>query len=446
MYNAKRSALLLCLLRTFETATSASQELLRTEHHRTKATSRAAEAAEVADLAAETAQEVALFAEELAKAAHETSEAAIETVRSASVQRDKAKHSINDVSRRHVHKKDILQNQPLEEIVIDDPVSVTVVTPSFLELDDGAQVADNSDVVSSLPSETDRPQHLKRFMIHRHGPDPVGIPSNLLFYSKVKLLGFGEHQLAEDAQAVMLRRNIIHTISSMRNVKPSNVYYWDDEDCQYGLGRLEEHGVVGASELAHEFVQEQSNARNELCRLAMLYLYGGYYYDPAVLAVADIQKFVSADTTFAAVVSSQGGSLLPGFAASVKEHPVITRSLKALCIMHHRSPEEQAELRSKMGDLLSDAYRTWSGVSDKPSKVVHGNGHVSQFFAEFPISSLDARYGVSLLGQSGGSCDYAVVSRDVEAVLMYSRVYDYTFQTPCREQLFQLLSATSTLL
>lgn len=361
------------------------------------------------------------------------------------MQRHNAKHSINDVSRRHVHKVDTLQNKPLEEIVIDDPVGTTVGTASFLELDDGAKIASKSDVASSSPSETDGAEHLNRFMIHRRGPNPVGIPSNLLFYSKVNLLGFGEHQLAEDAHAVMVRRNIIHTISNLQRVKPSSIHYWDDADCQHGLGRLEEHGVAGASKLAREFVWEQSNARNELCRLAMLYLYGGYYYDPAVLAVADVQKFVSAATTFVAVVSAQGGSLLPGFAASVKEHPVIARSLKALCTMHNQSPEEQVELRSKMGDLLSDAYRMWSGVSDKPPKVVHGNGHVSQFFAEFPISSLDRRYGVSLLGQSGGSCDYAVVSREVETVLMYSRVYDYTFQIPCREQLFQLLSAKSSL-
>mmetsp|Transcript_4090 Transcript_4090/g.9551 ORF Transcript_4090/g.9551 Transcript_4090/m.9551 type:complete len:328 (+) Transcript_4090:47-1030(+) len=272
------------------------------------------------------------------------------------------------------------------------------------------------------------------------------IPANVLFNHKRNLLNASEEDIAGDEQEKLLQTNVRHTISSFRGAASAKVLFWDNEQCSEGLRSLPEE--FGGEELQRDFAEEEVGmVKSDLCRLAMLYLYGGYYFDTDILPVVSMRDQLDKDVTFSTVVASGNEAFFQAFLAASPRHPLIAKAIHRFKDWYHelRQPGvDPGQMRSELANgnigtsLLKQAYRSWSG-QDVQLKVTHHNGHVSRFFLESAIMDLPISYSSALPGRSDGFCNYAVVDPSSQTLLMYSRVFDSHSHLKCIEEANLLL-------
>ena len=113
--------------------------------------------------------------------------------------------------------------------------------------------------------------------------------SRLLFNHKINLLTASEGSL--DNQSQLLRENVRHIVQLFPDVPQKEVYFWDDNDCQRGLERLQmEENEALSLDFAREqaftrapkaFFSQVGMVKSDICRLAMIYELGGFYFDTA---------------------------------------------------------------------------------------------------------------------------------------------------------------------
>jgi len=279
------------------------------------------------------------------------------------------------------------------------------------------------------------------------------IPVNLLFTYKTNLLRAQEADLGNDSEALILRKNVKHTLKTFMHsqLEAQNVHFWDNADCKEGILRMGSGVFHNASQVVEDFEQETSgHVKSDLCRLVMLYEYGGLYFDTDILPVVDLLKFLAPNTTFATILAEDQSFYAQSFAAAIPQHPLIANNLRAFEAWYSKLKKldglQQVWLRQMEnghigGSLMKEAYEAWSGWADEAPKVVHKDSHISQFFQERRISSLDSKEMMALAaGDSGGSCDVAVVDRPTKTPIFLSRVYDASNSMPCREEIFQMLT------
>ncbi|CAE7526269.1 unnamed protein product, partial [Symbiodinium necroappetens] len=185
--------------------------------------------------------------------------------------------------------------------------------------------------------------------------------------------------------------------------------------------------------------------KSDICRLAMMYTLGGYYFDTDILVTPELKAQIAPETTFATVraAAALSASFFQAFLAASQKHPLMELALKEFKDWYDklRTPgvnEAQMRVSVAQGNigtgLLRKAYDNWSRDGPMP-KVSHPGGHVSQFFEETPINWLPrAQYPGLLPGHSGFICDYAVVNKLTNKVVLYSRVYDSHHHQECSEE------------
>eukprot|EP00440_Ansanella_granifera_P068944 gb/GFBE01074791.1/.p1 GENE.gb/GFBE01074791.1/~~gb/GFBE01074791.1/.p1 ORF type:complete len:494 (+),score=104.50 gb/GFBE01074791.1/:1-1482(+) len=373
---------------------------------RASAASKAQQKAKRASEAAEHAQQVAMEAK---KVAEEAQEAARKAKQSA----DEALEDAEDASR---------------------------------SMGTGSQVPDAANDAATRALSRSSRDGMPRIQSTDTAARAHAIPLQLLFTHKVNVLAMSEDDLAEDPKARVLRKNLLHTVASFPDIRSSNIHFWDDSDCQEGIRGLRIHD---AFQLTLDFVEESAEeVKSDLCRLAMLYKFGGYYFDTDVLPVVDMLQHVSSDTTFATVLAHDKNDYFQSFIAATHSHPVIGTALKEFKSWYDQlwSTSQSHAAEGRAGALLRKAYATWSRKAAEKHRVVHfGTQHVSQFFEEAPLAALGSQrfsnYGVEFMGTSGGNCDYAVVDNSSSTLIMYSRVFDSENDRPCHEELYILLES-----
>mmetsp|Transcript_65018 Transcript_65018/g.152129 ORF Transcript_65018/g.152129 Transcript_65018/m.152129 type:complete len:389 (+) Transcript_65018:49-1215(+) len=267
------------------------------------------------------------------------------------------------------------------------------------------------------------------------------IPKKLLFNHKVNLLKIPDAKM--NSADKLLRENILHIMSIFPEASQEDVHFWNDEDCQNGLEAL---NMQESEALSVDFASEQVGmVKSDICRLAMMYTLGGYYFDTDILVTPELKAQIAPETTFATVraAGSLSATFFQAFLGASQKHPLIELALKEFKAWYDklRAPGvNQAQLRVSTANgnigtaLLRQAYDKWSQNGPTP-KVSHPGGHVSQFFEETPINWLPrAQYPGLLPGHSGFICDYAVVNKPTSKVVLYSRVYDSHHHQECSEE------------
>ncbi|CAE7357300.1 unnamed protein product [Symbiodinium sp. KB8] len=245
------------------------------------------------------------------------------------------------------------------------------------------------------------------------------IPKKLLFNHKVNLLKIPDAQMNPGDK--LLRENILHIMSIFPEVSQEDVHFWNDEDCANGLEAL---NMQESEALSIDFVSEQVGmVKSDICRLAMMYTLGGYYFDTDILVTPELKA------PLGRICMLQGLRFL----AASQKHPLMELALKEFKDWYDklRTPGvNQAQMRVSVAQgnigtgLLRKAYDNWSRDGPMP-KVSHPGGHVSQFFEETPINWLPR-------AQYPG--DYAVVNKLTNKVVLYSRVYDSHHHQECSEE------------
>eukprot|EP00439_Symbiodinium_sp_Y106_P028669 s1035_g3.t1 len=104
----------------------------------------------------------------------------------------------------------------------------------------------------------------------------------------------------------VLKKNCKHTVNTFGG-DVDKVYFYDDKDCTDELRKMDD---FDGDKLADGFGRFQNGRfKSDLCRLAQLYTYGGYYFDTDILPVTSVRKVLEPETTFATARSTFQGDV-----------------------------------------------------------------------------------------------------------------------------------------
>merc|ERR1719161_2001931 len=162
------------------------------------------------------------------------------------------------------------------------------------------------------------------------------ISSNSLEYSELEL----EEQL--------LIENVRNTL---RLHKPSSVHFLDTHACESATMKI-----------SKEFLeiykgQPDLRYRADICRVAALYLEGGYYLDDDMLSYQPVQPLINKDTDFASVLGADKVTFFQSFMAATPCHPVLKRIIEMMLEASRPDPPEQYHHGAFLGPVtLKLAY------------------------------------------------------------------------------------------
>eukprot|EP00400_MALV-I_sp_L67-5_P000624 gene624-338_t len=211
---------------------------------------------------------------------------------------------------------------------------------------------------------------------------PWRIPNNLLFTYKfplVEVYGLEQHNLATGVPASAgfkavdglkgtdhyLASNVLKTIDMYRHASTTNgnalqqvpmVYFLDNNDCM----KLLEYS--GQKNLLYVFKYERAGMyKGDICRAAMLWRYGGFYFDVDLEARSPIYPLLNRDSQFTSVreISMRGkwlnygpGAFFQAFIATPPRHPVMNFTFDAMLAWYRTRKEHavQAGALTRMED------------------------------------------------------------------------------------------------
>lgn len=263
------------------------------------------------------------------------------------------------------------------------------------------------------------------------------IPAIVHFNYKIDLhidddsFDFGDVSKDDRDLLQVLKKNCKHTVDTFGG-DVDKVYFYDDRDCRDELRKLDD---FDGDKLADGFGRFQNGRfKSDLCRLAQLYKYGGYYFDTDILPVTSVRRVLEPETTFATARSTFKGVFLQAFLAATPKHPFIAEQLKEFgkWIDENHGEEEHPNLGCW---LLGRSLDSWSDRVKEDPKV-EKDGEVVRFFHEHEIKELKKEYsGLSEGVAKWKECRVAVVDQATKQLVMYSRVVTTNHNAVCTEEL-----------
>lgn len=134
------------------------------------------------------------------------------------------------------------------------------------------------------------------------------------------------------------------------------VKFYTDSQCEHLITN------VHSRNLATNFRKEHHGPyKSDICRLAMLYKWGGMYLDNDLEVVGDIRDHIPDDASFASVIELDSKTnVFQAFVAARPSHLLIQRALNATATMYARHGRWQGN--SWMGPkIMGSALRSWVG-------------------------------------------------------------------------------------
>jgi hypothetical protein len=173
------------------------------------------------------------------------------------------------------------------------------------------------------------------------------VPHRIIFTYK--------HNILETKEPSEYHENIQNTIRAYRQLwNASNA---DEDDAADTVQFLDDSACQEAIALAYppllpHFLQERHGAyKGDICRIADLYLHGGYYFDVDIRVVQPVA--LDPNVTFATAVSSSG-VFFQAFLATAPRHPILYRAFEEM-MAHY---EKRKFLKTIMGcRTLTTAYQ-----------------------------------------------------------------------------------------
>jgi len=198
-----------------------------------------------------------------------------------------------------------------------------------------------------------------------------------------------------------LERNVQNTITAYKAVMPSNMslHFLVDSDCRNQI-RLVEPAL-----LEHFDAEKHGMYKADICRVAALYLSGGYYFDVDVKVV---KPFITApSTTFSTVrQDNTPDEFFQAFMASTPRHPILKKAIELMLSYYNGS----YAFRKYMGtSTLYDAYAAVAPEEREHAQLLHEMELLPSMFPE-----------VARQSGSGCCCNYVVGS--TETLHFFSRI------------------------
>lgn len=209
-----------------------------------------------------------------------------------------------------------------------------------------------------------------------------------------------------------LRANVHRTIQLHPQLTP---WFLDDAACVEIINFINIEKEV----LSKAFREERNGSyKGDICRGAMLYWYGGYYFDVDIYPIRNLQNYASGKTFMSCI--SQGDDIFQAFVAATPRHPVIKNYLLVM-----------AEIYS--GRLRAVGHMGTFSMKRAIERTVGGN--IRSFHSHklpddyilFVEGHLPVQ-GVVAESQNGygdpNVCDYIVYEKSSNDLVFYSRIKD----------------------
>jgi hypothetical protein len=232
----------------------------------------------------------------------------------------------------------------------------------------------------------------------REPPSPdFKIPRRLLFTYMSKLL--------ETKEPAALYDNVLKTIKMYREAwgeLDAPVWFLDDDDCRSAIYAAKPH-------LLPYFDKEIDGSwKADICRVAALYLTGGYYFDVDMEAVNP--WIPSHNVTFATADDVIKNGFFQSFLASEKEGRIMGETLDELLIFYQ-------DRKSRIDILLGVATLKWAFNSLPQSELGE-----TVLLAEIGYSLEDSEISSRRREAVGCCCHYKVQERVSNVTIFYSRI------------------------
>uniref|UniRef100_A0A0G4F6P8 Alpha 1,4-glycosyltransferase domain-containing protein n=1 Tax=Chromera velia CCMP2878 TaxID=1169474 RepID=A0A0G4F6P8_9ALVE len=192
---------------------------------------------------------------------------------------------------------------------------------------------------------------------------PQFIPTRLIFTHEHNMI------LHPEKFPEALVRNLNQTI----NLHPGfDVLFLDNQDCREVI-----HETMGGVMVAHFDLEPYGPYKADVCRVAALDKFGGFYLDTDMGIITPVHNAVPPEVTFSTAVefgystadrAKHGGGFFQSFLASVPSHPVLKENERLF--QRYYDQKEVIPSGEWMGPvLLRRAFESWYGGS-APAGVV----------------------------------------------------------------------------
>jgi len=260
----------------------------------------------------------------------------------------------------------------------------------------------------------------------RHKPHrkDIKIPPIVLFNYKFNLLNASKAQLKTDPLHKLVLKNVKHTIALFGG-DVEQVHFYDDDQCLKELKKLHQ---FNGHQLAEGFLSlRHGKYKSDLCRLAQLWRYGGYYFDT---------DYLDPDTTFATVRSMCRKEIFQAFLAATPHNELIGKNLRIFGDWLQKR-QHNSEGSNIGPHLMWGSLQEMGTEFKKASHVVAGKQKI-RLFQENSIklwkNGKEAISGLMPGHSKWHDCNIAVVDQDTDEVVMYPRVISTMNDEACTEE------------
>eukprot|EP00527_Entomoneis_sp_CCMP2396_P007705 CAMPEP_0198142468 /NCGR_PEP_ID=MMETSP1443-20131203/5247_1 /TAXON_ID=186043 /ORGANISM="Entomoneis sp., Strain CCMP2396" /LENGTH=506 /DNA_ID=CAMNT_0043805483 /DNA_START=308 /DNA_END=1828 /DNA_ORIENTATION=- len=225
------------------------------------------------------------------------------------------------------------------------------------------------------------------------------IPRRIIFTHNTNLM---DPQTADPKERARFLPNIIRTLEVYSKTlwKSSNVDLWflNNTDCLSALRRVEPRLI------RHFKAEKEGKYKGDVCRLAALYLAGGYYIDVDMKALRPV--ILKANTTFASVQSNQG--FFNAFTAAQPGHSIVYHSLQIMLRYYqNRTTDQQWSSESYYNSydygMMPERYSMYRPPpSEEDTIILKALQRIRSVGLNGPFS-LEAAYQVAQLRQHQGN-------------------------------------------
>jgi mannosyltransferase OCH1-like enzyme len=219
-----------------------------------------------------------------------------------------------------------------------------------------------------------------------------------------------KHNILKTKEPQHYYENVLKTIHAYQtewNDTNARVFFLTDDDCMSLMRRVDKRE---RTRLATAFSREEKGPlKSDLCRLAALYLHGGYYFDVDLEVVKPVRMDPSVSFS---TVDSQLAFFFQAFLAASPGHPVLKTNLQMMMKAYFT---EQETCWDRDRDILGPCTLT------KAWEQTNHNG-TSRFLEEINLQKHEGLYPNITQRGIGEHCHWVVHDRDKHEVYFYSRI------------------------
>jgi mannosyltransferase OCH1-like enzyme len=220
-----------------------------------------------------------------------------------------------------------------------------------------------------------------------------------------------EHDLLQTKEPKQYYDNVRKTIDAYRsawNEPNAEVRFVLDDDCKKLLREVdskENTTLLNAFEKTGE-----GPFKADICRVAALYLYGGYYFDVDLEVIQPV--ILDANVSFSTAQNDAwSGNFFQAFLAATPGHPVLKDNLYALVDYKFGNRTKWQHCNGLMGPCT--LMHSWNRTTDRGVNLI---------LKEFNMARYPDRYPNVTLRGTSHACHWVVHDADKKVVHFYSRI------------------------